>query len=194
MGHWSYARRGRLRWKNPCEKSPRAVDWPAPGFTGVSCAPFLSPTILTLFNISAMHLKDTTPTAPELQAVKARFKKVAGFDPSALAGLVIDEISFMQPEVLGRVSRILQGIHDCDKPMGGVVYMLAGHLFQLPPVKAPGTWFLDLLRTVLRDRGDDVGATRARSCPFWCSTFTIRKSRNSSLGERRGQQWRRTCG
>jgi hypothetical protein len=132
------------------------------GFTGVSCAPFLSPTILTLFNISAMHLKDTTPTAPELQAVKARFKKVAGFDPSALAGLVIDEISFMQPEVLGRVSRILQGIHDCDKPMGGVVYMLAGHLFQLPPVKAPGTWFLDLLRTVLRDRGDDVGATRAR--------------------------------
>lgn len=46
--------------------------------------------------------------------------------------------------------------------MGGIAVMLAGHMFQLPPVKAAGTWFLDLLWAARRDRGDNVGATKAR--------------------------------
>ena len=40
--------------------------------------------------------------------------------------------------------------------------MLAGHMFQLPPVKAAGTWFLDLLRAVRRDRGTAIGKTLDR--------------------------------
>eukprot|EP01047_Picozoa_sp_COSAG01_P081460 COSAG01_NODE_16250_length_1254_cov_17.307359_1_plen_332_part_10 len=40
--------------------------------------------------------------------------------------------------------------------------MLAGHLFQLPPVNSAGTWFYDMLRVARRDRGDAVGSTTKR--------------------------------
>ena len=80
------------------------------GYTGVSCAPFLTPTILTLFNINPMKLKDGNPSAVELEAARARFRRVAGFDMDGLVGLVIDEVSFMQPEIIGRISRLLQGV------------------------------------------------------------------------------------
>jgi hypothetical protein len=43
------------------------------------------------------------------------------------------------------------------EPMGGIACMLAGHLFQLPPVQSGGTWFADLLRVARQDRGDIVG-------------------------------------
>eukprot|EP01047_Picozoa_sp_COSAG01_P110703 COSAG01_NODE_39512_length_475_cov_2.117021_1_plen_113_part_01 len=42
--------------------------------------------------------------------MRKRFKKVAGFDVDELVGLVIDEVSFIQPEILGRISRLLQAI------------------------------------------------------------------------------------
>jgi MoxR-like ATPase len=79
------------------------------GYTGVSCSPFLTPTIMKLFNLS-MKLSDRNPRATELEKLRTRFKTVAGFDVNALKGLVIDEVSFIQPELLGRVSRLLKAI------------------------------------------------------------------------------------
>jgi hypothetical protein len=66
-------------------------------YTGVSCAPFLTPTILTLFNINPMKLKDGNPSAVELEAARARFRRVAGFDMDGLVGLVIDEVYTYTP-------------------------------------------------------------------------------------------------
>eukprot|EP01047_Picozoa_sp_COSAG01_P106286 COSAG01_NODE_35409_length_532_cov_1.073903_1_plen_87_part_00 len=37
---------------------------------------------------------------------------------------------------------------------GGLPVLLAGHLSQLPPVGAPGTWFMDVLNEERRLRGD----------------------------------------
>ena len=45
------------------------------------------------------------------------------------------------------------------------------------------------LRHLARDRFEEL-----QELSVLVFYFYIRKSRNSSLGERRGQQWRRTCG
>ena len=79
------------------------------GYTGVSCSPFLTPTLMKLFNLS-MKLRDGNPRATELEKLRTRFKTVAGFDVNELKGLVIDEVSFIQPELLGRVSRLMKAI------------------------------------------------------------------------------------
>lgn len=46
--------------------------------------------------------------------------------------------------------------------MGGIAVCFAGHMFQLPPVSTAGTWFYDLLRASLRDRGSVGGVMTAR--------------------------------
>jgi hypothetical protein len=125
------------------------------GYTGVCCAPFLSSTLLSLCNLSTGCLRDTDPTHVELLAFRTRFCERVGTYPESIAGLVIDEISFLRPEVLGRVSRLFGHVRDrADEPFGGLALLLAGHLAQLPPVKAAGTWFYDLLMADRRSRGD----------------------------------------
>jgi hypothetical protein len=125
------------------------------GYTGVSCAPFLSPTLLTLFNLSALHIRDTDPSGIELARFADRFRLATGHSVVDLAGLIIDEVSFVQADVLGRASRLLQHARDrVGEPMGGVALMLTGHLAQLPPVNASGTWFMDMLNEDRRERGD----------------------------------------
>ena len=54
----------------------------------------------------AMRYGDRDPRATELEKLRKRFRDVAGFDVNELKGLIIDEISFVQPELLGRVSRL----------------------------------------------------------------------------------------
>ena len=50
--------------------------------------------------------------------------------------------------------------------MGGVALMLTGHLAQLPPVNAPGTWFMDMLNEDRRERGDSSGGARLTETRF----------------------------
>ena len=79
------------------------------GFTGVCCTPFLTPNVFQLFNL-AVDLHDRDPSTKDLERLRKKFKLLAGFDIDQLAGLVIDEISLVKPELLGRVSRLLQAL------------------------------------------------------------------------------------
>eukprot|EP01047_Picozoa_sp_COSAG01_P031123 COSAG01_NODE_2196_length_8179_cov_17.030322_4_plen_1365_part_00 len=125
------------------------------GYTGVCCAPFLSPTLLTLCNLPARSMKDEDPTGLELGKFAARFEAVTGIPVGELTGLIIDEISFLKTEVLGRISRLFEFVRDRKGELfGGLVVLLAGHLSQLPPVGAGGTWFQDVLLDERRRRGD----------------------------------------
>jgi hypothetical protein len=125
------------------------------GYTGVCCAPFLSPTLLTLCNLPARGMKDEDPTGVELEKCAARFEAVTNVPVRELTGLIIDEISFLKTEVLGRVSRLFECLRDRKGEIfGGLVVLLAGHLSQLPPVGAQGTWFNDVLLAERRRRGD----------------------------------------
>jgi hypothetical protein len=126
------------------------------GYTGVSCAPFLSPTLLTMCNLPARDVVDDDPDGVTLRAFRDRFVAMTGVRVDDLAGLIIDEISFLKPEVLGRVSRLFAFARGRrTEPFGGLPVLLAGHLSQLPPVGAAGTWFGDVLNEERRGRGDD---------------------------------------
>ena len=125
------------------------------GYTGVSCTPFLSPTLLTLCHLPANDMSDEDPDGVVLQQFRDRFVNVTGIRVDDLAGLIIDEISFLKPEVLGRVSRLFEFARGRKGQLfGGLPVLLAGHLSQLPPVGAPGTWFMDVLNEERRLRGD----------------------------------------
>ena len=132
------------------------------GYTGVSCTPFLSPTLLTMCNLSVRNLgDDARPTGTQLIKFADRFRMTTGCSVTDLAGLIVDEVSFITAEVLGRVSRLFQYARGrVGEPMGGVALLLTGHLAQLPPVGAPGTWFLDVLNETRRARGDSDVAPR----------------------------------
>eukprot|EP01047_Picozoa_sp_COSAG01_P002785 COSAG01_NODE_76_length_28332_cov_298.876992_15_plen_2949_part_00 len=125
------------------------------GYTGVSCTPFLSPSLLMMCNIPARDMSDEDPDAVVLQRFKDRFVQLTGIRVDDLAGLIIDEVSFLKPEVLGRVSRLFEFARGRrGQPFGGLPVLLAGHLSQLPPVGAAGTWFVDILNEERRMRGD----------------------------------------
>jgi hypothetical protein len=127
----------------------------ATGFTGVCCVPFLSPTLLTMCNLPARGMKDEDPTGVELEKFAARFEEVTGVAVSELKGLIIDEISFVRTEVLGRVSRLFEFALDRrGEPFGGLAVLLTGHLSQLAPPSTAGTWFNDVLVDERRKRGD----------------------------------------
>ena len=60
----------------------------------------------------------------------------------------------MKTEVLGRVSRLFEFVRDQKGEIfGGLVVLLAGHLSQLPPVSAQGTWFHSKIHVATAARG-----------------------------------------
>jgi hypothetical protein len=133
------------------------------GFTGVCCAPFLSANIHKLCKLPAMVLQDTDPDGRQIADFQKRFSEQAGVPPRDIVGLIIDEVSFLTPEVLGRVSRLFRCVRNRpDEVFGGLPLLLAGHLSQLPPCGAAGTWFLDLLNTDKRAAGMPVNEQTAR--------------------------------
>eukprot|EP01047_Picozoa_sp_COSAG01_P037960 COSAG01_NODE_3050_length_6663_cov_4.316118_4_plen_1201_part_01 len=133
------------------------------GLTGVCCAPFLSANVHKLCKLPAMGLKDTDPDGRQIADFQKRFSEQAGVPPQDVVGLIIDEVSFLTPEVLGRVSRLFRCVRNRpNEVFGGLPLLLAGHLSQLPPCGAAGTWFLDLLNADRRAAGMPMNEQTAR--------------------------------
>lgn len=52
--------------------------------------------------------------------------------------LIIDEVSMLTPELLGKLDSIARLLRNCNKPMGGMQIVFVGDFYQLPPVKRDG--------------------------------------------------------
>jgi hypothetical protein len=64
-----------------------------------------------------------------LNALQARFKS------EKLIMIVIDEISYISPEMLAQIdNRLRQLMGKPETPFGGIAVLLMGDFFQLPPV------------------------------------------------------------
>ncbi len=58
-------------------------------------------------------------------------------DPTTIALVVIDEISYLSPELLAQIDiRLRQIMSTPEIPFGGISIAVMGDFFQLPPVKA----------------------------------------------------------
>ena len=67
--------------------------------------------------------------ADQLNALQARFKS------EKLIMIVIDEISYISPEMLAQIdNRLRQLMGKPETPFGGIAVLLMGDFFQLPPV------------------------------------------------------------
>ena len=72
-----------------------------------------------------------------INAAKIVLEAHCGCRIEELLALVLDECSFLTSTMLGQVHRRLQILLDCDAPWGGIVVVLAGDNFQLPPPRRP---------------------------------------------------------
>jgi len=103
-------------------------------WTGVASAPFGSPTLCSLLNISYTKLGEKlTPTAEQLELWRAEFE-AAACNPNDLLVFTIDEVSLLLPEALHQVDMMLRYLRDLpDVPFGGVAIILAGDFWQKAP-------------------------------------------------------------
>ena len=97
------------------------------GYTGVSCTPFLSPTLLTMCNLSVRNLgDDARPTGTQLIKFADRFRMTTGCSVTDLAGLIVDEVSFITAEGL-------ENYTTCPRTVAEVEGVMAGGAW--PPAK-----------------------------------------------------------
>lgn len=90
-------------------------------------------TIHNQFEFSITELKSLIflPDLPadQLNALHARFKS------EILIMIVIDEISYISPEMLAQIdNRLRQLMANPETPFGGIAVLLMGDFFQLPPL------------------------------------------------------------
>ena len=62
-------------------------------------------------------------------------------DVASLGVLVIDEISYISPEFLGQIDKRMRQIMGVDEDFGGLLVILMGDFYQLPPVAASYTLY-----------------------------------------------------
>ena len=110
----------------------------ASAYTGVAAAPLVrAGTLCTMSGLppAACHRQVGDYEAPTAKHIK-RFEQYAG-KCEALSVLFIDEISFNGPLFLHHLSVRFQHFLGNDLPFGGIVVILGGDFFQLPPCNAP---------------------------------------------------------
>ena len=86
-------------------------------------------------------------------------------DTSTLICMIIDEISYVSPNLLAQVDNRLRQLMACpEMPFGGIAIILMGDFYQLPPVNAQNlfcsTWNLFGLRKELSSDGESNPITR----------------------------------
>ena len=101
-------------------------------------------TIHNLFNFSVTDLKQkkfvSDASTDQLNQLRSRL------NTTNLVMLVIDEISYISPEVLGQIdNRLRQLMAKPDIPFGGIAVLLMSDFFQLPPVAATYTLYSPLV-------------------------------------------------
>ena len=106
------------------------------GFTGVSAAPYRTPTLCTLLGISRQASNSSEFAVLKGSGLAAARIAVEAFLRCRLRDLlclVLDEVSFLRATMIGQINRRLQVLLECDEPFGGLVLIFAGDFFQLPP-------------------------------------------------------------
>ena len=101
-------------------------------------------TIHNQFNFSVTDLKQkkfvSDASTDQLNQLRSRL------NTTNLIMLVIDEISYISPEVLGQIdNRLRQLMAKPDIPFGGIAVLLMSDFFQLPPVAATYTLYSPLV-------------------------------------------------
>ncbi len=76
-----------------------------------------------------------------------------------LALLIIDEISFVGPEMFAQVDRRLRQIMQNNEPFGGLAVIITGDFFQLPPIAPAETLYAALLKLHFAKATLDTQAT-----------------------------------
>ena len=78
--------------------------------------------------------------------------------------LVIDEISYISPEVLGQIdNRLRQLMAKPDIPFGGIAVLLMGDFFQLPPVAATYTLYSATVKLLVESKEIDIDTPGPRT-------------------------------
>jgi hypothetical protein len=77
----------------------------------------------------------------------------------SLALLVIDEISYVGPEMLAQIELRLRQIMENDLPFGGIAQLYLGDFFQFPPVSPTETLYHALLNMSTEDIGQNPQTT-----------------------------------
>ncbi len=109
-------------------------------YTGVAAAPFGGPTLLSLLNLN-LHAKSQERVLEGHEEQRAKrcnkFKDECGAAIEEFGGVVIDEISFIDTKVFGRVDKsfnILTGKTSGDRTLcGRMPLLLCGDNHQKPP-------------------------------------------------------------
>ena len=103
-------------------------------WTGVAAAPFATKTLCSLLKLDFKQMdKEKVMDQSKIAAMRAEFAQVI-CDPDELLSLVIDEVSFLVPEVLHQIDIQLQHVRGkYNVPFGGVAIILAGDFWQKPP-------------------------------------------------------------
>lgn len=78
-------------------------------------------------------------------------------DVASLGVLVIDEISYVSPEFLGQIDRRLRQIMAIDEDFGGLLVLLMGDFYQLPPVATSYTLYSAAVKLYFDPNGFDGG-------------------------------------
>lgn len=114
-------------------------------------------TLLSLLNFGAAADKDSFGVEDKFEselsvdartAMRRKFERYAG-PLSMVTALFIDEISFVGPIFLSHLNQRLKVLMDCPLPFGGLVVILGGDFFQLPPAVPKTTLFDRLIRLAL---------------------------------------------
>ena len=118
-------------------------------YTGVAAAQFGSATLLSLFNIgknpTSNNVSGEGTPFPVLERRRKKFLDECGVEIDDVAGVVIDECSFVNPIVMGHADYRARGLTgQWDLPFGGLPLLLTGDNFQK---KSPGgeSWYAALL-------------------------------------------------
>jgi hypothetical protein len=123
----------------------------ASAFTGVAAAPLPgkspgtgAPTLCTLLGMEGSLEEGTVNTAGSNQKV-ASAERIKAFEHWAgpcdnLGAIFVDEVSFVSPGFMHHMDLQLQLLMKSRLPFGGLVVIVAGDFYQLPPVRAPTLW------------------------------------------------------
>ena len=122
------------------------------------------------FSVKDLKLKKFVPdlSTDKLNQLRSNLKT------SNLILLVIDEISYISPEVLGQIdNRLRQLMAKPEIPFGGIAILLLGDFYQLPPVAVSYTLYSAAVKLLAEKEeidGDVPGPrTRGTLLPsVWC--------------------------
>ena len=123
-------------------------------FLGIAAVNINGATMIRLFDIPTFQKKGNQRVRDWNPKRLEEFKSM--FDLQKVSAIIIDEISTVQPHMLGYINaRLQEATQNYDSPFGGIAVVLLGDFDQLPPVG--GTSIPELAMTMLQRNIDNTG-------------------------------------